>query len=331
MASEWTQIIEPGSQYDEHGMKERMLSTKFCHLRVGFSCDPLKGDDWARRKALEWGGFESPKWRREQCIDYKAHSGQRIWPMFNRKVHNAIWDVSECSIFRVIDQGIRHPTVCLWVAVNAKGDRHVFREYYASNRSIAQNCRAILKMSQEKVSGSFIDPSTRKRSQESLTPLITLYEQNGIYCIPADNSFVGYDAVCTAATSTIAREAIRTGIMPEYLEELEPDQNQLLKIADKPALTFDLRFASRAYEQCAGLRWQQQTGDPTQTGTKEKPVDVDDDGSDCVRYALQSGLYYRKPSGSNIQIVPFKSIGQLQKAKRNATDFEDKQNRRAYL
>lgn len=329
MATNWKQIIPPRSIHDEHGLQERRLDTGFYHIRCGFSADPLKDDDWARRHSLTYGGFDAPRWQREHGINYKAYAGQRIWPMLSRD-HDAHIDIKDWTVFRVIDQGIRHPTVCMWVAVNKQGDRHFFKEYYSTNRSIAMNCRAILSLSSEKVSGTYIDPSTRKRGAETLKPLIDIYGENKIYCNPADNSFAGYDAITNAALSTLARKALRTGVLPGYFVGLKPDQDQLLDLAQKPALTFDLRFTHRCFEECLNLRWQETKGDETQFAPKEKPVDKDDDGPDCVRYAVQSPLYYKQPLSRIIKIKEYRMF-QLDRPKRNELEVLEKQRNRAYI
>lgn len=335
MASQWQQIIQPNSVHDVHGLKERRLSTDFCHLRVGFSSSPVKDDDWAKKHAIKYGGFDAPKWRREHGIDYYAYAGQRIWPMLDRQVHNQHIDldslIKNWTLFRIIDQGIRHPTVCLWVAINAKGDRHFYREYYSTNRSIAMNASAIKSLTQdEPVSLTFIDPSTRKRGAETLKPLIDVYAENGLYCTCADNSFAGYDTVRTSLLSTIARQSLVSGTIPDFLAKLNPDQNQLLVLADKPAITFDLRFTSRCFQECCNLRWKNTKGDLSQKAEIEKPVDKDDDGPDCVRYAAQSPLYFStKPSG----VIKISSIRVRTKLKRtkNEARILEKQRQRAYI
>lgn len=331
MATAWKQIIKSNSIYDEHGLKERRLDTGFYHIRVGFSALPLKDDEWAYKAALEYHGFDNPIWMREQGINYKALRGQRIWPMLSKE-HNARVDISDWTLFRVIDQGIRHPTVCLWVAVNAQGDRHIYREYYATNRTIALNCRAILSLTpeNEKIMVNYIDPSTRKRNEQTLKTLIQVYEENDLYCYPADNSFAGYDAVANAAEATLARRALRSGQMPKYLTDLHLSQEQLLILAAKPALTFDLRFASRSFEECCNLRWQETKGDETQKAPKEKPIDREDDGPDCVRYAIQSPLHYRARRSNTIKIKNFEQLFRERRKQKEQIRMWDDNARRAY-
>lgn len=304
MASEWEQVIPSRSQYDKHGLRQRRLSNDFLHLRAGFSADPLKDDDWARRHALRYGGFDNSKWLREQGIDYTAFGGQRIWPMLSATMHHAIVDISECTLYRIIDHGIRHPTVCLWVALNANKDRHIYREYYATDRSIAMNCRRILAQTptNESIKATFIDPSVKKRTGESIRTLLGVYAQNDISCSLADNTFAGYDLVMTALMATLARKAIAMGIMPEYLRPMNPSQDEILKLAEKSALTFDMRFTERCFTETRNLRWKQLKGDETQVAPREQPVDKDDDGPDCVRYAIASGLIYVKPPSSTVTV-----------------------------
>jgi len=333
MATEWKQVIPSRSQYDEHGLRIRKLSRGFCHVRIGFSADPLKDDDWARRHAMRYGGFQSAMWQMEQGINYKARGGQRIWPMLSDKFFNAVTDIKGWTLFRIIDQGIRHPTVCLWVAVNARGDRHFYREYYATDRSIAMNCRQILQLSEdERISGNYIDPATRKRNPQTLKMAITVYEENKLYCETADNSFAGYDKVREGAISTLCRHAIRTGDMPDWLRKLEPTQDELTTLAAKPAITFDLRFTSRAFEECCNLRWRETQGDATQKAAPEKPMDKEDDGPDCVRYAVQSPLFYRKPEqkGIGLKMINFRELHKKQVELRERKEREEKRLMRAY-
>ena len=191
---------------------------------------------------------------------------------------------------------------CIWVAVNAYGDRHIFREFYSTGRSIAENCRLISGIDiNEHIAGSIIDPSTRKRNEVSLTPLIDVYGENGIYAECADNSFSGYDKVGQMLMSTLARKKI-AGEDVHQLDKFKLNQSMLKAFAEFPALTFDLRFTNKCFTQCGNLRWSESKGDTTQKRPTEKPVDVEDDGPDTVRYACQSSIVYVKPPKKNITV-----------------------------
>lgn len=284
------------------GLTARRLANSFAHLRIHYTADPLKRGDWSQRHSVLYGGRDSPNWLREQEIDYNAYSGQRIWP-FLCNFHDAQYDMKDWTVYRIIDQGIRHPTVCLWIGVNQKKDRHVFREYYSKGHSIAENCRNILEIDKnEIISGNWIDPACRKRNEIDLTAIADKFADNGISCNYADNSFAGYDTVSQMALSTLARKAL-DGMDIPYIKELKASKEQLYMLAEKPALTFDFRFTNQCWIEMCGLRWKQFKGDVTQTAQKETPVDIYDDGSDCVRYACQSQLSAREKPNRNLSVL----------------------------
>jgi hypothetical protein len=310
------------------GLQVRRLANHFAHLRIHYLADPLKRGDWAIRQSVLYGGIESPTWRREMEIDYNAFSGQRIWPSLSN-FHDAQYDMKNWTVYRVIDQGIRHPTVCLWVGVNAKKDRHVFREYYSTGMSIAENCRNILHIDRgESIAGSWIDPATRKRNEIDLTSIAQVYSENGINCNFADNSFTGYDTVGQMLLSTLARKAI-DGMKIPFIDNLKATKEQLYMLAEKPALTFDLRFIPKCWIEMCGLRWRQSKVDASQKSQSEVAVDVFDDGPDCVRYACQSYLGFRgNNEKKNLTIM---EVMKLHKERKEQSNILDTRQRRAYV
>ena len=283
--------------------KGEMLSSGFFHRQIHYSDDPARDDAWVAAESPKYGGINSAKWRREQEIDWDVYGGERVWPMMSRQFHirhiilNTDW-----AVYRVIDHGIRHPTCCLWLGVNRNGDRHFFREYYATDKSVALNAREIVRLSAEPVLDTFIDPSTRKRvnvqttdptaDRKGMSTLIDLYEEGGISCSAADNSSAGYDKVTDGLLSMLARDALSKGVMPSYLQEMKVNQEGLHLLASKPSISFDIH-TERAFRETENLRWKEVTGDETQTSEPEKTVDVADEGPDCVRYAMQSDLFWR--------------------------------------
>lgn len=280
------------------------FKTGFFHRRIHYTDDPAKNEAWVQSESLKYGGINSARWQREMEINWGIYSGQRVWPMLSQKCHDAVFDLDESwAVYRIIDHGIRHPTCCLWVGVNRNGDRHFFREYYGTDKSVVVNCKNIINLSYESVIGTFIDPSTRKRvnyissapsqDKQGLVRLLDLYEQGGIVCSLADNSAAGYDKVTDGLLSTLARKAVAEGSLPSYLDEMNINQEHLLLLSEKPAITFDLRFCMRAFRETLNLRWKELTGDITQKDSPEKTVDVEDEGPDCVRYAIQSELFWR--------------------------------------
>jgi hypothetical protein len=282
-----------------------MLSSGFFHREIHYSDDPERDDEWVKAESPKYGGINSAKWRREQEIDWDVYGGERVWPMLSKQFHVRHITINEdWAVYRSIDHGIRHPTCCLWVGVNRNGDRHFFREYYATDKTISLNCKEILRLSPEPVIDSVIDPSTLQRInyettdpaavKKGLTPRIEIYEEAGVSCSLADNSSAGYDKVTDSLLSMLAREAISTGVMPSYLEEMKIGLDSLEMLAAKPSISFGLH-TERAYRETENLRWKDVVGDETQSAEPQKTVDVADEGPDCVRYAMQSELFWRTP------------------------------------
>ena len=295
MATDWQETM--------CGVSERKLDTRYHHIRIHYTADPEKDEQWVRRHSARYGGVDSPKWRREMEIDYTAVRGQPVYPMLC-DAHKRILPLSGQTIFRVVDHGIRHPMVCLWVAVNKTGDRHIFREYYRSGATIPVNCAEVLRRSNERVRDTFIDPATRQRiplgaKDNQPVSVVSIYNKSlGLPCRFADNSSVGYDTVRNGLISTLARNALRDGVVdPDsefcktYFSEYALTTWELEQLAAKPALTFD-PGCFRAFKEMRNLRFKDISGDPTMKARPEAVIDFEDDGPDCVRYAMQSKLNY---------------------------------------
>lgn len=287
------------------GVKTGELSSGFFHRFIHYSDDPERDDAWVARESPKYGGINSAKWRREQEGDWDVYGGERVWPMLSRQFHVRHITINEdWAVYRSIDHGIRHPTCCLWVGVNRNGDRHFFREYYCSDKTIALNCKEILRLSSEAVIDTVIDPSTLQRInyettdptavKKGLTPRIEIYEEAGIPCSLADNSSAGYDKVTDGLLSMLARDALSRGVMPAYLREMNISLEGLEMLAAKPSISFDLH-TERCFREVENLRWKEVTGDETQKAEPQTTVDVADEGPDCVRYAMQSDLFWRTP------------------------------------
>jgi len=295
MATDWTETM--------NGVSERKLDTNYHHVRIHYSADPEKDADWMRRHSARYGGTDSPKWRREMEIDYTAVKGQPVYPMLCAD-HKRVTPISDMTIFRVIDHGIRHPAVCLWVGVNKTGDRHIFREYSRSGATIPVNCAEILRMSTEAVRDTWIDPATRQRiplGMKDNRPIsvVSMYNKSlGFPCRFADNSSVGYDAVKNGLLSTLARKALLSGsVDPDsdfcktYFTEFALTTYELEQLASKPALTID-PSCYKTFKELRNLRYKDVTGDVTGKAPPEAVMDYEDDTADCCRYAMQSKLNY---------------------------------------
>ena len=265
---------------------------------IHWSDDPNRDDAWADNAAAPYGGRDSPGWLREHEMQPVA-AGQRVWPMMTRTVHLEARPWAEIispeyTRYRVIDHGMRHPTCCAWVAVNARGDRYVYRQFYSTARTIAENCLTILEATEaeEQIAGNVADPSIWATNPVTGDANATAYEENGLALSQADNRRVGYDTVATMLVSAMARWSIfHRKPHPAFGSDVA--ESTLEMLSAKPALTFHPAVAvgvQSIFEECFNLRYRDVRGDPAQHSEPEKPVDVNDDGADVTRYACQTDL-----------------------------------------
>ena len=299
MATDWKDVGK--------GIQVRRLDTSYCHVRIHYSADPEKDAAWVSRRSARYGGVNTPKWRREMEIDYTAVQGQPVYPMLS-DAHVAIRLTQDMAIYRVIDHGIRHPMVCLWMGLAQNGDRHIFREYYRSGATIQVNCGEVVRRTIENVVETLIDPATRQRiplSGKDKAPVsqLSLYNDAlGKSCMLADNSKAGYDAVRNALLSTLARKAMSEGYVDEhshfakqYFAKYSLSQAELLEMSRHPTLTFDPSCV-RVFREMRNLRFRDLSGDPTEKAKPEEIMDFEDDGPDCARYGVQTKLYWKRPT-----------------------------------
>lgn len=67
------------------------------------------------------------------------------------------------SRFRAIDHGFRHPTVCLWGAVDEEGTLYIYREHSVTNRTAEWHKQEIARRSKgEKFKFTVVDPSLKR-------------------------------------------------------------------------------------------------------------------------------------------------------------------------
>jgi len=286
----------------------RMNGYGFGVQEVDYRDDPGHDEAWVDREAARYGGRRSVWWRQNYEREL-IRGGQAVWPMLSREVHlrtippqelcSAAW-----SVYRGLDHGIRHPTCCAWAAVNKGGDLYVFRQYYATDRTISHNVKAILQLSgrDEYVHATVADPSLAQRNALTLEPLSDLYRKEGLTLLSADNSAAGYELLTAMFVASLARQAVWS----KDLEGLKSTLNaptltlgDAQRLAQHRALWFSPSVAQgqmSVYEQVANLRWRQATGDPTQRAAPATYVDVDDEGPDVVRYLAQtSGVVRWRP------------------------------------
>lgn len=99
-------------------------------------------------------------------------------------------------MFRGLDWGIAHPTVCLWVEVDMNDCMvYVLNEYVKSGAVISDNCDYIIRFTPREPQWTVIDPSTAKRNSQTKVTDMDEFRRCGIPCQPADNNARGIDVL----------------------------------------------------------------------------------------------------------------------------------------
>jgi len=143
--------------------------------------------------ASEWDREKKTKpehiWLREYISDPRTVDGDEggsLYPEFSRliTVIPPMIIPPNAEVFRSIDWGISHPTVCLWGAlINKKV--YIFDEYVAKELSVEQHARIIKeKTDRQVVIATAIDPSCMRREGPALRSIAGEFAMNGIPTIP---------------------------------------------------------------------------------------------------------------------------------------------------
>ena len=283
----------------------RRLSNGFAVLELAWQDDPEKTEDWADEQAAVYGGRQSVWWQQnmERVI---TRGGQPVWPMLDREVHIRLFSEAErkggrWAVWRSLDHGVRHPTCCAWVAVSqdeyGQESYIFFRQYYRTEATVAENVRSILDLTQpgEHVFGTVADPSIWQRDPRSLETWSEVYGKEGLPLIPADNALdVGVERVTAGLVATLARWAIFKDDMTRLRTTLKApnlSMGMAERLAQGPAVYFTPEVAQgrmSLFEQCRNWRYVDWGSARVDKALPQRYIDLDDEGPDVVRYAMQT-------------------------------------------
>ena len=138
-----------------------------------------------QRKALSEDDF-----RRYILGSWDAFVGQAL-PEFDSLAHIVPyftqWQDEEWQVWRGIDHGVTAPTVGLWLTKDPhEGDMYFVLEYEATERTAAENAKAIRQMSLGMdITATWIDPRTAAKGGDSKDiewSVFKEYNRQGIYC-----------------------------------------------------------------------------------------------------------------------------------------------------
>jgi len=138
------------------GLTTRITSSTIPVLRLHYSSDPRKrpgtteGDAWLISAVQGYpGGLKSPRWRKEQEIDYGALGGTRLFPEWEQwcglgKIIIPPFEPEGYKLYGSFDHGWRNPACYHVHAINGDGNIVSVYEIYGSHIPVAKMAEAIL-------------------------------------------------------------------------------------------------------------------------------------------------------------------------------------------
>lgn len=191
-----------------------------------------------------------------------------------REAQNTIDDFplpSHWNRFRAIDPGYgQDPAACLWGATDEEGNLYLYDEWKERGKVIREQAEAIhLKTGGAHVEWTVIDPSSRRRNDETGRAAIDLYRSYDLPCEPAENRIE-------------ASIHLLNNMLSPDPERIYPDRHARADQSGAPQIYFLRRGTAKLREEIRHWLWD---GD--------KPTDKDNHLIDCLRY-----LALRKPHPS---------------------------------
>lgn len=188
--------------YFNRGQDPEMQEKGWSSLNFPTWENPYIDEEFLRSKRSE---TPDDIWRQEYGGDFVTQAGL-IWPDFRNRLKpdGHIFNPDDFvldknwNVIRAIDVGVRHPTACLWAAVDEESNVWIFREYQEVNPIHEAHAEAIAALSEEPVYRTFISPDARRKgglsTQDGQPNLCALdiYRRSGVYAVPAaDNVSAG--------------------------------------------------------------------------------------------------------------------------------------------
>ena len=178
---------------------------------------------------------------------------------------------------RAVDPHPAKPTACLWAAVDHYDNLYIYREYYEKGLASehAQNIIQTSQMYNESIAFTLIDPhGSAQPSAETGKTIAQIYRENGLYTRPACGN-VDYGI----------------SMVQEYLRSTKDINNphpKLYLVGDLPKTRYQIsRYRHAIF-----------SGGDKRGLLKDKPLEIDDDLPDCLRYLcaqrLKAAKYFKR-------------------------------------
>lgn len=183
--------------YFERGLTQDTIDKGWKSIQMRTIDNPHHDEEWVVSKRAE---TPTDVWEQEYEGKFTSYSGL-VWPDYKDHIYpdGHLFDPSEYdfssnyTIYRAIDVGWRHPTACLWLAVDRESNVYLFREYEKQNVVHEVHAQAINALSAEPVACTWISPDAARRnpltaSESHKLSALDIYRRAGIYALPASNS-----------------------------------------------------------------------------------------------------------------------------------------------
>jgi hypothetical protein len=265
-------------KYFDRGQVEETKAKGWHSLQMKSIENPHHDTDWIRSKRAETA---TNIWKQEYEGDFTHFSGL-VYPDYVDKPYPAghLFDPNDYdfstgyTFYRAIDVGWRHPTACVWLAVDAEGNVFFLREYEVQNVVHEVHAQAIKALSPEKVACTWISPDAARRNpltDDALQQLsaMDIYQRAGIYVLPASNAVnPGISEVARYLRSTLEDNALHPKVL--FSKELSGTREGM---------------RSYVFQEHESKR---------ELDAPDKPRKYKDDLVDAVRYALAARPQYQQ-------------------------------------
>lgn len=151
-----------------HGLSIQNNKNGFTVVRLHYSADDDKQDDWVKRLK---NTYISDIWNQEQELDFTKASGKRVYPEFRYDTHvSGLKSIPYRTIWRGWDFGYHHPA-CVWAQINETDGINILAELLGEEVVINKFADEVKKMSSKLFPGyDFLDagdPAVRAISDKS--------------------------------------------------------------------------------------------------------------------------------------------------------------------
>ena len=219
-----------------------------------------------------------------------------VYPEFSHKIHVVPHVEPHVDWIKGVgvDHGIQNPTTAIFATKLPTGEFYVYREYYSKGKLISEHAANLKVHITPQHRANFIDPSCRKRLENTGITIIDEYARHGLPLAPGNSD-------------------MQTGIntIKELLQVDRERENPITKRKGCPKLLVSMECKNFIREMMS-YRWEELKTGIGDSNLMEKPHKYNDHTCDAARYLFTdfvlssfTSVYTPKPKARvNPQSVP---------------------------